>query len=108
VANVFCGVEPKTGEVMVRPTPNRKANAFALFFRSIIKKYKDAKKVHLVLDNLNTHKEKSLTDAFGMRIGKYLWNRAAVHYTPKHASFSFSVQFSVSVLPIEKIVHTWH
>lgn len=97
VANVFCGVEAKTGKVIIRPTRNRKANAFAKFFRSIIRKYKHAKKIHIVMDNLNTHKEKSLTDAFGAKIGKQLWNRAVIHYTPKHASWLNQAEIAIGI-----------
>jgi len=97
VANVFCGVEPKTGRVMVRPTRNRKSNAFAKFFRSVMRKYKHAKKVHVVLDNLNTHKEKSLTDALGEKLGKKLWKRAVIHYTPKHASWLNQAEIAIGI-----------
>ena len=97
VVNVFCGVEPKTGKVIVRPTLNRKSNAFAKFFRSVIRKYKHAKKVHVVMDNLNTHKEKSLADAFGEKIGRKLWSRAVIHYTPKHASWLNQAEIAIGI-----------
>jgi transposase len=97
VANVFCGVEPKTGKVMVRPTQNRKANAFAKFFRAIMRKYKSAEKVHVVMDNLNTHKEKSLIDAFGEKLGKKLWGRAIIHFTPKHASWLNQAEIAIGI-----------
>ena len=97
VVNAFCGVEPKTGKVVVRPTRNRKSNAFAKFFRAVLKKYGHAKKVHIVLDNLNTHKEKSLTDALGEKLGKRLWKRAVIHYTPKHASWLNQAEIAIGI-----------
>jgi len=97
VVNVFCGVEPKTGKVIVQPTRNRKSNAFARFFRAVMRKYKRAKKVHIVVDNLNTHKEKSLIDAFGETIGKKLWKRAVVHYTPIHASWLNQAEIAIGI-----------
>ena len=39
------------------------------------------------MDNLNTHRRKSLIDHFGQQTGEYLWNRLTVHYTPKHGSW---------------------
>jgi transposase len=97
VANVFCGVEPKTGKVIVKPTQNRTALAFAKFFRAVIRKYKKAVKVHIVLDNLNTHKEKSLIDAYGVKLGTKLWKRAVVHYTPKHASWLNQAEIAIGI-----------
>ena len=82
---------------MVRPTQNRKANAFAKFFCAIVRKYKSAKKIHIVMDNLNTHKEKSLIDAFGEKQGKKLWEKAIIHYTPKHASWLNQAEIAIGI-----------
>ena len=97
VVNVFCGVEPKTGKTIVRPTKNRKAPAFAKIFRAVLRKYKKAAKIHIVLDNLNTHKEKSLIDAYGEKLGRKLWQRAVVHYTPKHASWLNQAEIAIGI-----------
>jgi len=44
--------------------------------------YPEAKTIHLVVDNLNIHRCKSLTDAFGEEMGCEIWNRFTVHFTP--------------------------
>ena len=41
--------------------------------------------IHLVLDNLNIHRRKSLTDALGEYVGGEIWGRFTIYYTPKHA-----------------------
>ena len=41
---------------------------------------------HLVLGNLNIHCVKSLTVHFGKRLGRRLWKRLTVHYTPLKAA----------------------
>lgn len=46
-----------------------------------------ARTIHLVMDNLNTHCEKSPTDHYGPREGRALWRRLTVHFTPKHGSW---------------------
>lgn len=97
VANAFCAIEPKTGKVMVKPTRNRKAPAFARFFRALLRKYKKADRVHVVMDNLNTHKLKSLVETFGEKLGRKLWNRVAVHYTPKHGSWLNQAEIAIGI-----------
>jgi hypothetical protein len=43
--------------------------------------YPEAKTIHLVMDNLNIHRRKSLTDVFGVEVGTEIWDRFTVHYT---------------------------
>ena len=63
-ANVFCAVEPKAGRHFTRATPNRSAPEFAQAVEQIVGAYPFARKIHLVMDNLNIHCRKSLTDYF--------------------------------------------
>lgn len=86
-ANVFCIVEALTGRRLTYATKNRTGEAYAKALRKIAQRYRDAKTIHLVQDNLSTHSEKSLTDALGTKVGHALWRRFTVHYTPKHASW---------------------
>src|ERR1700682_5651833 len=86
-ANVFCAVEPKAGKHFTFPTPDRSALELARVLNRIISSYPFARTIHLVMDNLNIHCRKTLTDYFGEQEGAYLWNRLSVHYTPKHGSW---------------------
>lgn len=97
-ANLFCSVEPKAGRHRIRATPNRKARAFAEEMRDIANRYPQARTIHAVLDNLNTHSEKSLVDRFGSRRGRRLWNRFTVHYTPKHGSWLNQAEIEISLV----------
>ena len=81
-ANVFCVVEPKTGRHQTHATKNRTATQFARALNRIARSYPAARTIHLVLDNLNTHREKSLIATFGAQAGHRLWRRFTVHYTP--------------------------
>jgi len=74
-ANAFCAVEPKTGKHLTRITENRKMPEFAKMVSRINKAYPEAETIHLVMDNLNTHFEKSLTNFYGEEQGKELWSR---------------------------------
>ena len=86
-ANVFCAVEPKAGRHFTFATPDRSAFAFARVACELAMQYRDADTIHLVLDNLNIHCLKSLTDAFGSKMGCEVWDRFTIHFTPKHGSW---------------------
>ena len=86
-ANVFCAVEPKAGQHYTRPTPDRCAAEFAQIMAELALNYPTVQTIHLVVDNLNIHCRKSLTDHYGEIPGTNLWSRFTVHYTPKHGSW---------------------
>jgi hypothetical protein len=96
-ANVFCAVEPKAGKHFTLPTPNRSAPQLAQALETIIASYPGADTIHLVMDNLNIHGPKTLTDYFGKEKGTELWNRLTVHYTPKHGSWLNQAEIEISL-----------
>ena len=85
-ANIFCITEP-----------NRKAPRFADAMKKIAAAHPTARTIHLVMDNLNTHCEKSLIGAFGALEGRRLWRRFTVHHTPKHASWLNPAEIEVGL-----------
>jgi transposase len=96
-ANVFCAVEPKGGRHFTCPTPDRSAFEFARLLADLAMKYPEAKTIHLVMDNLNTHRRKSVTDAFGEEVGGEIWDHFTVHYTPKHGSWLNQAEIEISL-----------
>jgi hypothetical protein len=66
--------------------------------RDLLKRYPRARRVHLVLDNLNTHNARSLTESFGVQGAKPLLKRIVWHQTPKHASWLNMAEIEISVL----------
>ena len=97
-ANVFCGVEPKAGRHFLKPTPTRSAAEFADYLLEMVARYPDARTIHLVLDNLNTHSRNSLAERYGEKLGSLLWERFTVHYTPKHGSWLNQAEIEVRLL----------
>ena len=61
-------------------------------------RYPDAKRVRLVMDNLNTHGIASLYEAFLPEQARHLARRLEIHYTPKHASWLNIAEIELSVL----------
>ena len=50
-----------------------------------------------MLDNLNIHREKSLTDAYGAELGAEIWSRFTVHYTPAHGSWLNQAEIGIGM-----------
>ncbi len=96
-ANVFCALEAKAGRHFTWPTPNRSAGEFAQVIRALVRRYRLARTIHLVVDNLNIHCRKSLTDCFGPKAGGHLWSRLTTHYTPKHGSWLNQAEIEISL-----------
>ena len=95
--NVFCAVEPKVGRYINTVTEKRCGSDFAKFLNALATKYTQAKKIILVMDNLSTHKEKSLTDYYGEAVGSNLWQKFKVYYTPKHASWLNQAEIAIGM-----------
>lgn len=100
-ANIFCVVEPLTGRRLTHATRNRTGVAFARTLKKVAARFPKARKIHLVLDNLSTHSEKSLCAAFGDKHGRALWKRFHVHFTPKHASWLNAAEIEASLVSRE-------
>jgi len=97
--NMFVMTEPKAGKRKLNVTARRCKEDFARFMKDISERqYPKAKRIHVVLDNLNTHFEKSFIETFGKREGKKIWKRFEFHYTPKHASWLNVAENEISVL----------
>jgi hypothetical protein len=97
-ANVFCAVEPKSGRHFTFATPDRSGFEFAQAAAEIALHYPDARTIHLVLDNLNIHRRKSLTNLYGEELGGQIWDRFTVHYTPAHGSWLNQAEIEIGIL----------
>lgn len=61
-------------------------------------RYPLAKKVRLVMDNLNTHDVSSFYETFEPAEARRLVERLDIHYTPKHGSWLNMAEIELSVL----------
>lgn len=50
------------------------------------------------MDNLNSHTVRSLTKHYGELLGRILWSRFTVHYTPKHGSWLNQAEIEIGIL----------
>ncbi len=95
-ANVFCAVEPKAGQHFTFATPDRSAFEFAQVTCKLAMQYPEAEGIHLVMDNLNIHRRKSI-DIFGVEMGSEIWDRFTVHYTPTHGSWINQAEIGIGL-----------
>ena len=96
-ANVFCAVEPKTGRHFTFPTPDRSGFEFAQVVVALALEYAEARRIHLVMDNLNIHCRKSLTDVFGAEMAAEVWDRFTIHHTPTHGSWLNQAEIEIGI-----------
>ena len=95
-ANVFCAVEPKAGRHFTYP-PDRSAFEFSQVACDLALQYPHAETIHLVMDNLNIHSRKSLTDVFGIEMGTEIWDCFEVHFTPTHGSWLNLAEIEIGI-----------
>lgn len=100
--NIFVAVEPKAGKHYIKITDKRRRQDFAQFMKWLIEnKYKKAKKVRIVMDNLNTHFEKSFYETFSKQESKRILKRIQFVYTPKHASWLNMAEIEINMMQRE-------
>jgi hypothetical protein len=97
--NLIVAVEPKAGQRFVEVTAHRGKVDFVAFVQDLVNTtYAKARRVHLVLDNLNAHFKKSFDDVLGERAAAKLRRRVQFHYTPKHASWLNMAEIEIGIL----------
>jgi transposase len=99
VVEIFMEVEPLAGKRHVAVTERRTRKDWAEQIKQMLdERYPDARKVRLVMDNLNTHSVASLYEAFSPKEARRLAERLEIHYTPKHGSWLNMAEIELSVL----------
>ena len=99
VATVFMHFEPLRGWRKTNVTEGKRRVDWAHQIRSLLDEhYPRARKLHLVMDNLNTHGGASLYEAFAPEEARRLLDRLELHYTPKHGSWLNVAEIELSIL----------
>ena len=99
VVNLFMMFEPLKARRHVKVMDRRTRKDFAECIRELVDvHYADAEKIVLVLDNLNTHSEGSLYEAFEPAEARRLAEKLEIHYTPKHGSWLNMAEIEIGVL----------
>jgi len=120
--SLTAGRNVASGIVTALCKQTRNENDFLEFIKLIVKEYSKSEKIHIILDNLNTHISESLvkyiaeinniTEYLGKKgkrgilksiktRGKFLTNpkhNIVFHYTPKHASWMNQIEIWFGIL----------
>jgi hypothetical protein len=97
--NIFVAVEPRGGRRITRVTDHRGTADFVDFAQHLISTvYRSARRIHLVMDNLNTHFRAKFVEVLGARAAGKLLRRVEFHYTPKHASWLNMAEIEIAAL----------
>ena len=99
VCNIFMANEPLNGKRFIEVTEQKTKKEWASFIRRISDEwYPKAKKITLVMDNLNTHMAGSFYETFEPTEAKRIWERFEFIYTPKHGSWLNMAEIELNVL----------
>lgn len=99
VCNIFMSCEPLRGKRFIEITERRTKKHWARFVKKLADVYyKNAEKITLVMDNLNTHNPASLYETFEPDEAKRIWDRFEFVYTPKHGSWLNIAEIELKVL----------
>ena len=99
VCNLFMFYEPFGGWRHVSVTERRTKIDWARQIKVLLcDHYPHARKIILVMDNLNTHTGASLYEAFPPEEARSLLERLEIHHTPKHGSWLNIAEIELRVL----------
>ena len=97
--NIFVAVEPRGQRRIAQVTARRTKVDFVSFVCRLLRNgYSKVRKVHLVLDNLNTHLRESFGEVLGVEMAATLLRKIEFHYTPTHASWLNMAEIEIGIL----------
>ena len=100
--SIFMFTEPLGQWREAHALPRRTCTDWAMQMKWLLdEQYPDAKKVVLVMDNLNTHTISSFYKTFSPEEAFRLAQRLEIHYTPKHGSWLDMAEIELSALTIQ-------
>lgn len=99
VCNLFLFFAPLHAWRHVKVTERRTAIDWAYCMRQLVDEiFPDARRIRVVMDNLNTHNPAKLYEAFPAEEARRLIMKLEFHYTPLHASWLNMAEIEFSAL----------
>lgn len=100
--SIFCFIQPHTGKIFHFAEETRTAVDWAEKIRYLVDVAEpDAKKIILVMDNLNTHAISSLYKTFPPEEARRIAKKLEIHYTPKHGSWLDIAEIGINMITRE-------
>ena len=98
---MLASLEIESGRVYAQVTDNRRSETFLKFMDGVVKQH-PGKRLHIVLDNLNTHTNQAAKDWLASN------PLVSFHYTPKHASWVNLIECFFSILTKQGLQQAVH
>lgn len=95
---VLAAIEPLTGKRFAHIRTKRRKKEFAIFMKELSELYPNAKRLKIVLDNLNTHGYSSFYEEFDAQTAAELTQKIEFIFTPKNSSWLNMIEIEFSVL----------
>ena len=95
---VLAAIEPLTGKRFAHVRAKRKKREFAFFMEELCQLYPKAKRIKVVLDNLNTHGYSSFYEHFEAQKAAWLTQKIEFIFTPKNSSWLNMIEIEFSAL----------
>jgi transposase len=95
---LLAAIEPLAAKRIAAVYDHRTKREYTHFMQTLSESYRDAKKIIVVQDNLNTHQTGSFYDHLPADEAKALAERFEFHYTPKGASWLNMIEIEFSAL----------
>jgi len=96
--NLLASIEPLTGTRITEVTARRTKREFAWHCQKVAKEFPAAKKIRMVLDNLNTHNGSAFYETFAADEAFELSQKFEFYYTPPKASWLNMIEIEFSAL----------
>lgn len=101
-ANIFVAVDFKGGKRDITVTDRRTQKDFAHYIKHLIDNvFTKAKKLRIIMDNLNTHTYISILRNFPLREALRIMKKIELIHTPKHASWLNIAEIEINVMDTE-------
>jgi len=101
-ANIFVAVDFNGGKRDITVTDRRTKKDFALYIKHLVYDvFPEAKKLRIVMDNLNTHTYTAILETFEFHEAVELIQKVSFYYTPKHASWLNIAEIEINVMDIQ-------
>jgi hypothetical protein len=99
ICSILIAFEPLTGKRFIRVCRQRTKKEYSEFMKELADvHYREAEKVVLIQDNLNTHTPGSFYENYSAGEAFRLAQRFEMHYTPKRGSWLNMVEIELSIL----------
>lgn len=97
-ACLLAAIEPLTGKRLAHVRRRRGYLEFTRFMKQLAAQYPNAKKIRVILDNLNTHNFSAFYHCLSAGEAQALVQRFEFYYTPKNASWLNMIEIEFSAL----------